>query len=273
MSVSVITAIGLMSGGSMESVDVALVATDGEARIVRRQSLTFPLAARQERLGAEDLTEFCAEAVRHFLESFAIARNSVALIGFHAAEAPRSAALSRAIERGEDLARATGIDVVYDFGAADRQAGGRGRPLEPVYHRALAELAGLPRPLAMVEIGDEVTVIFIGEDGSLTVLGAGSKVTGDAVATVRKSLPAMPLLWLLAGDKEQSAPLLETLRGLFPEPVHRAEDMGWPVGHFEAEAFAYLAVRSLRRLPLTYPGTTGVKQPITGGRLARAPRR
>ena len=40
-----------------------------------------------------------------------------------------------------------------------------------------------------------------------------------------------------------------------------------------AETFAYLAVRSLRKLPLSFPGTTGVKQPMTGGRLARAPRR
>ena len=43
--------------------------------------------------------------------------------------------------------------------------------------------------------------------------------------------------------------------------------------HFEAEAYAYLAVRSVKRLPLTFPGTTGAKAPVTGGRLARAPRR
>ena len=35
----------------------------------------------------------------------------------------------------------------------------------------------------------------------------------------------------------------------------------------EAEAFAYLAVRSLRGLPLTFPGTSGVAAPLTGGRL------
>ena len=49
--------------------------------------------------------------------------------------------------------------------------------------------------------------------------------------------------------------------------------MGWSKDHFGAEAFAYLAVRSMRKLPLSFPGTTGVKQPMTGGRLARAPRR
>lgn len=259
----------------MEGVDVALVATDGEARIVRRQSLTFPLAPRQKELDRAEgnLTEFCAEAVKHFLESFALARDSIALIGFHAVDRPRSAAPSRAPERGEDLARATGIDVVYDFGSADREAGGRGRPLEPVYHRALAEAAGLVRPLALIEAGDDVTVTFIGEDGSLAVFSAGAKATAEAIARVRKLLPALPLLWLLAGEEAQSARLLDALAGALPEPVHRAAEMGWPVDHFEAEAFAYLAVRSVRRLPLTFPGTTGVKQPITGGRLARAPRR
>ena len=40
----------------------------------------------------------------------------------------------------------------------------------------------------------------------------------------------------------------------------------------EAEAWAYLAVRSLKGLPITFPGTTGVSQPLTGGVLAKAPR-
>ena len=39
----------------------------------------------------------------------------------------------------------------------------------------------------------------------------------------------------------------------------------------EAEAFAFLAIRSLKGLPLTWPGTTGVKEPTTGGVLAKAP--
>ena len=37
----------------------------------------------------------------------------------------------------------------------------------------------------------------------------------------------------------------------------------------EAEAWAYLAVRSLKGLPLTFPGTTGVAAPMTGGILAK----
>ena len=49
--------------------------------------------------------------------------------------------------------------------------------------------------------------------------------------------------------------------------VTTAEKHGWSSDFMEAEAFAYLAVRALKGLPLTFPGTTGVKQPQTGGVL------
>lgn len=44
--------------------------------------------------------------------------------------------------------------------------------------------------------------------------------------------------------------------------------LGWSAEFIEAQAFAYLAVRSLSGLPLTYPGTTGVAAPQTGGVVA-----
>lgn len=52
--------------------------------------------------------------------------------------------------------------------------------------------------------------------------------------------------------------------------VIAAEEAGFDGGAMEAEAWAYLAVRSLKGLPLTYPGTTGVNEPVTGGVLVRA---
>jgi 1,6-anhydro-N-acetylmuramate kinase len=272
---SVMTVIGLMSGAGLEGIDVALVATDGERRLERRQSLTFPLTAEQRKslstaIAAghaarieQDLVAFCAEAVKHFLESFALARDAVALIGFQSETAGR-------IGFGEALARATGIDVVYDFAAADLEAGGQGRPLDPVYHRALAEAAGIARPLAVVEIGARATVTYIGEDGSLIAFDAGPPVTAQAILGLSERLPARPLLWLIGGAADA---LLEALGNRLGEPVQRAEEMGWSKDHFGAETLAYLAVRSMRKLPLSFPGTTGVKQPMTGGRLARAPRR
>jgi anhydro-N-acetylmuramic acid kinase len=58
---------------------------------------------------------------------------------------------------------------------------------------------------------------------------------------------------------------------LKPATVETADAVGWSSQSIEAQAFAYLAVRCLRGLPLTFPTTTGVAQPMRGGILA-APR-
>ena len=53
-------------------------------------------------------------------------------------------------------------------------------------------------------------------------------------------------------------------------PVLAAEDAGWNGDFIEAEAFAYLAARAVKGLPLSLPTTTGVPEPMTGGKLHRA---
>ena len=47
--------------------------------------------------------------------------------------------------------------------------------------------------------------------------------------------------------------------------VRKAEEFGWDGDFLEAQAFGYLAVRSLKGLPLSFPSTTGVDQPVSGG--------
>jgi anhydro-N-acetylmuramic acid kinase len=56
---------------------------------------------------------------------------------------------------------------------------------------------------------------------------------------------------------------------LAPAHVDTAGDVGWSADALEAQAFAYLAVRSLKGLPITFPATTGVPYPLTGGVLAK----
>jgi anhydro-N-acetylmuramic acid kinase len=53
-----------------------------------------------------------------------------------------------------------------------------------------------------------------------------------------------------------------------PCRVKDAAAFGWSVDAMEAQAFAYLAVRRLRNLPITFPLTTGVGAPLTGGLIA-----
>jgi anhydro-N-acetylmuramic acid kinase len=52
-------------------------------------------------------------------------------------------------------------------------------------------------------------------------------------------------------------------------PVETAEAVGWRGDSIEAEAFAYLAARAARGLPISYPGTTGVPTPLMGGRIVQ----
>jgi anhydro-N-acetylmuramic acid kinase len=49
--------------------------------------------------------------------------------------------------------------------------------------------------------------------------------------------------------------------------VVSGETHGWRGDAVEAEAFAYLAARTARGLPISFPGTTGVPEPMTGGRI------
>ena len=50
-------------------------------------------------------------------------------------------------------------------------------------------------------------------------------------------------------------------------PVQSVDVLDWDGDAVEAECFGYLAVRHLRGLPLSFPGTTGVAEPCCGGKL------
>ena len=73
----------------------------------------------------------------------------------------------------------------------------------------------------------------------------------------------------MSGGGRHNRTLMDQLRARVNAPVLSAEDAGWNGDFVEAEAFAYLAVRSIKGLPLSLPSTTGVAQAMTGGRLDR----
>ena len=105
-------------------------------------------------------------------------------------------------------------------------------------------------------------------DGAATL----TAFTAAAVAAGLELLPVRPRRLLAAGGGRRNPVMLRMIAertGLEPEPV---EALGWNGDAVEAEGFAYLAVRSLRGLPITFPGTTGVRAPMTGGVLHRAAR-
>jgi anhydro-N-acetylmuramic acid kinase len=80
-------------------------------------------------------------------------------------------------------------------------------------------------------------------------------------------LPAPPSRWLVTGGGRHNPSLMAAIRGRVLAPVEPVEMAGWRGDALEAQAFGFLAARSLRGLPLSLPSTTGVARPMTGGTL------
>ncbi|HEX9767896.1 MAG TPA: anhydro-N-acetylmuramic acid kinase, partial [Kiloniellales bacterium] len=106
-------------------------------------------------------------------------------------------------------------------------------------------------------------------DGAATLCA----VTAAAVAQARSHLPAVPRRWLVCGGGRHNPVIMAMLAARLGMPAEPVEAVGWNGDALEAEAFAYLAVRALKGLPLSLPSTTGVPAPTSGGRFFPADRR
>ncbi len=190
-------AIGLMSGTSMDGIDVAAIETDGDTVVRRLEgfSVSYDDAFRQrlahgireaDRLEERDrrpgqlaqlerdLTSQHVEAVEACLSRQKWQGRNVDVIGFHGQTLLHrpERRLTLQIGDGRALHAATGIPVVYDLRAADVAAGGQGAPLAPVYHRAM--VAKLPeRPVAVINVGGVANVTWIGGRGDLIAFDTG----------------------------------------------------------------------------------------------------
>lgn len=105
-------------------------------------------------------------------------------------------------------------------------------------------------------------------DGAATL----TAFTVEAIARGVAHIPGVPSRFIVCGGGRRNPVLMRMLSKRLQGGVLPAEDLGWRGDDVEAEAFAYLAVRSLRGLPLSLPTTTGVPEPMPGGRLHRAGR-
>ena len=105
------------------------------------------------------------------------------------------------------------------------------------------------------------------EDGAATL----TAFTAHAVSLASKRLPAIPKTWLVSGGGRKNNTLMEFLRKTLSAPVRPVETVGWSGDALEAQLMGFLAVRSLYNLPLSFPETTGVEKPATGGRLFSPP--
>ena len=191
-------AIGLMSGTSLDGIDVALLDTDGDARVEAGPSATFgysdddrallrsalevarTLDDRNARPGALDAAERMitarhAEAVSAFLGRFGLARETVDVVGFHGQTVLHRPERRLTVQIGDGgaLARDLGLRVVADMRAADVAAGGQGAPLVPAYHRALVHAAGWRDPTLVINIGGVANVTLVHGDADPVACDTG----------------------------------------------------------------------------------------------------
>jgi anhydro-N-acetylmuramic acid kinase len=121
----------------------------------------------------------------------------------------------------------------------------------------------LDRNAFALELADDLALA----DGAATL----TAFTAESVARARAHMPEEPKLWVVCGGGRRNRTLMGMLAARVENAVVPAEALGLDGDTIEAEAWAYLAVRSLDGLPLSWPGTTGVGVPTPGGVLVHAP--
>ena len=123
-----------------------------------------------------------------------------------------------------------------------------------------------PKSLDRLEFAPQGLERLAAADGAATL----TAFTAAAVARAREHLPRAdgPLRWIVCGGGRHNPSLMQALRTRLTSSVQRAEEAGWPGDEMEAQAFAYLAIRAARGLPLSLPETTGAAEPTCGGVLS-----
>ena len=201
-----LTTLGLMSGTSLDGVDVAVIETDGKQvkafgpsgyrpytpreRSLLQQALTeaVHLPQRHARPGIlreaeEAVTMAHAEAVAAFVAQHRMTPEDIDIVGFHGQTVLHRPEKRLTVQIGDAaaLAKTIHIPVMHDFRGADVAAGGQGAPFVPVYHRALAQSLEREGPIAVVNIGGVSNITYI--DGADTLIacdtGPGNALLDD----------------------------------------------------------------------------------------------
>lgn len=162
-------------------------------------------------------------------------------------------------------------DWVKAHGLGDMDRDGRLAAAGTVDEARLARLlehpylsARFPKSLDRFDFGAAMAEGLSPEDGAATL----TAFTASAVGKALDLLPKRPLRVFVSGGGRHNPTLMQMLNTRAQVEVRPAEDLGWRGDAVEAECFAFLAVRVLRGLPISFPTTTGAPEPMTGGRLS-----
>ena len=183
------TALGLMSGTSMDGVDASIIQTDGKSKYkaILDKYFEYPkniyknlttlrdkiksskdLKKRQKQIKVveKEITIFHAKAVNEILKKKKV---NIDFIGFHGQTIFHNAAkkITNQLGDGRLLSKLTKTKVVYNFRENDLKNGGQGAPLTPIFHKMLTEKFTI-KPVSFYNIGGIVNKTTIWEDGYLS---------------------------------------------------------------------------------------------------------
>ncbi len=162
--------------------------------------------------------------------------------------------------------------LVQARGAGRYDAGGRYASVGKVDEGVLRGLMGHPyfkapppKSLDRHDFSLEPLEALELEDAAATLVA----FTAEAVKAGFALMGGTPTELVVCGGGRHNPELMKAFRERLAVPVSTAEDHGWRGDSIEAEAFAYLAARTARGLAISFPKTTGVPKPMTGGTIAR----
>ena len=188
------TSLGLMSGTSMDGVDVSIIQSDGESKsrvmideyFEYSQDIYQDLIIIREKINSSndlkkyhselnklerEITLFHSQAIDKMLQKSNI---NIDIIGFHGQTIFHNSSekISQQLGNGELLAQQTKKKVVYNFRKNDLQNGGEGAPLTPVYHQILEKKLNI-KPVSFINIGGILNRTIIKNNGELSAKDEG----------------------------------------------------------------------------------------------------
>jgi len=174
---NVYRAVGMMSGTSLDGVDVALVETDGKdyTKLLDFKTFEYEEAAKamikdafgatkpnaKTRRAADCVTQVHIEALKAFSGGKVLEAD---VIGFHGQTIHHDPAQKFTWQIGDaqKIADEMGVRVVADMRQADIAAGGQGAPLLPLCHRSFA--AKIDKPIAILNLGGVANITWLGAE-------------------------------------------------------------------------------------------------------------
>ncbi|MBK5353858.1 anhydro-N-acetylmuramic acid kinase [Pseudomonas sp. TH41] len=176
--------IGVMSGTSLDGLDIALVELAPAIKLIATHYIPMPDSLRAELLGLcasgpdeiarsaiaqQNWVNLAAQGIHALLAKQNLKPEDIRAIGSHGQTIRHEPARGFTVQIGNPalLTELTGITVVSDFRSRDVAAGGQGAPLVPAFHEALFE-----------EQSGNRAVLNVGGFSNLSLIEPGKPVSG-----------------------------------------------------------------------------------------------